>query len=119
MPEQRIILAIDPRLLREMLSRCFLKAANLNVVQEITNNKALPIAIEDTDAEWVIISLPTDSQLPDWVNHYMNEHPLVRIVAISANGDRVKMKSQDQEEYLVDLSLKDLIHILESSPESV
>ena len=113
MPEQRIILANGSRLLHEMLNRILYKTVNLQVVKEIKDHNKLPNAIENSDAEWVIISLPVESTMPEWVDHYIVEHPRVRFMAVAQDGSWVKTKwMESHEEELDNLSLKDLIHIL-------
>jgi hypothetical protein len=113
MSEQRIILANGSRLVHEMLNRILLKTENLEVVQEIANHKRLPAEIEESDAEWVVLSLPEDSNLPEWVDTYIVNHPQVRFMAIANDGSWVKTKWLEyHEEELNNLSLKDLIHIL-------
>jgi DNA-binding NarL/FixJ family response regulator len=113
MAEQRIILANGSRLLREMLNRILIKTVNLKVVQEITNHENLPTAIEKPNAEWIIMSLPVDDNLPEWTDTYMVDHPKVRFMAVANDGSWVKMKwLESHEEELDNLSLKDLIHIL-------
>ena len=86
MSEQRIILANGSRLLREMLNRILLKTENLEVVKEITDRDTLPTAIEEPDAEWVIMSLPVDNKLPEWTDNYIIDHPHVRFMAVAADG---------------------------------
>ena len=118
MPAKRIILADGSRLLREMLHRVLYKAENLEVVQEVTNYKDLPSAIEQFDPEWVIMSLPSDHVIPDWVDHYIASRPSVRFLAVSTDGSKIKMRwLEPHEEDLGDLSLKDLLHILEKDPQ--
>lgn len=118
MSEQRIILANGSRLVREMLNRILLKTENLEVVQEIGNHKMLPAEIEKSDAEWIILSLPVENNLPDWVDDYIVEHPKVRFMAIANDGSWVKTKWLEyHEEKLDNLSLRDLIHILGGSVE--
>lgn len=113
MSEQRIILANGSRLLHEMLNRILIKTGNLRVVQEINNHEHLPTAIETSDAEWVIMSLPADSSMPEWVDNYIVDHPHVRFMAVAADGSWVKTKwLESHEEELDNLSLRDLIHIL-------
>jgi DNA-binding NarL/FixJ family response regulator len=113
MSEQRIILANSSRLLREMLNRILHKTENLEVVQEITDHKKLPTEIEKSDAEWVIMSLPGDRGLPEWVDHYIVDHPHVRFMAVANDGSWVKTKwLESHEEELDNLSLKDFVHIL-------
>jgi hypothetical protein len=113
MSERRIILANSSRLLREMLNRILHKTDNLEVVQEVTDHKKLPIEIEKSDAEWVIMSLPVDRAIPGWVDHYIVDHPDVRFMAVANDGSWVKTKwIENHEEELDNLTLKDLIHIL-------
>ena len=118
MPAKRIILADGSRLLREMLHRVLYKADNLEVVQEVTNYRDLPSAIEQFDPEWVIMSLPSDHVSPDWVDTDIAHRPSVRFLAVATDGSRIKMKwLEPHEEDLGDLSLKDLLHILERDPQ--
>jgi len=113
MSDQRIILANSSRLVREMLNRILRKTKNLEVVQEITDHENLPTEIEKSDAEWVIMSLPTDHTMPEWVDTYIVDHPRIRFMAVANDGSWVKTKwLESHEEDLDNLSLKDLVHIL-------
>jgi len=115
---KRIILADGSRLLREMLHRVLYKADNLEVVQEVINYEDLPSAIEQFDPEWVIMSLPSDHVIPHWVDNYITNHPSVRFLAVSTDGSKIKMKWLERhEEDLGDLSLQDLIQLLERDPQ--
>jgi DNA-binding NarL/FixJ family response regulator len=118
MSEQRIILANSSRLLREMLNRILLKAEHLKVVQEVTDHNDLPAIIEQREAEWILMSLPVDGQLPEWTKTFLRDHPRMRIMTFAPDGSWVRMKWLEiHEERLTDLSLQDLIHILESNPD--
>ena len=113
MTEQRIVLANGSRLVHDMLNRILLKTKNLEVVQEIANHKKVPTEIDKVDAEWIIMSLPVDSEMPEWVSNYIIDHPRVRFMAVANDGSWVKTKwLESHEEELDNLSLKDLIHIL-------
>ena len=113
MSEKRIILANGSRLVREMLNRILHKTENLEVVQEISNQEKLPNEIEESDAEWVIMSLPVDRGMPEWVDKYIVTHPNVRFMAVATDGSWVKTKWLEyHEEQLNNLSLKDFLHIL-------
>jgi len=117
---QRIILVNSSRLLREMLHSVFGKAEHLQVVREVGDQEESPAAIEELEAEWLVISLPLDMGLPDWVDRYISKHPFTRLLAVSTDCSKVKMKwLEAHEENLEDLSLNDLIHILESDPSDL
>jgi hypothetical protein len=118
--DQRIILANVPRLLRDMLNRILLKTEHLKVVQEITEYDNLPTTLEQNEAEWVIMSLPADKQIPEWADSFMKRNPLIKIMALSSDGSWIKMKwLESREQDLTDLSLKELIHILEGNTTSI
>ncbi|MBI3151358.1 MAG: hypothetical protein HYZ21_04455 [Chloroflexi bacterium] len=118
MSVQRIILANSSRLLREMWKRILLKTRHVEIVQEVTDQDKLPAAIEKREAEWVVISLPMDSPMPGWMDVYMKEHPHTQIMAFSSDGRWVKMKRMERhEEDISDLSLQELIRILEGTSE--
>lgn len=120
MADQRIILANSSRLLREMLNRALLKSRNLKVVKEVVDRAALQVALEGQPAEWLIMSLPEDKQIPAWIDAFMKEHPLIRIMAFAADGSRIRMKwIESREQDLSGLSLKELIRLLESPPGDV
>lgn len=116
MPDTRItciILVDGSRLLVEMLNRVFLKTDHLDVIQ-VADHNDLPSAIDKQEAEWVIASLPADEPEPDWIDAFMRRHPHVRLLTISAGGSLIKMKwVESREEDISDISLPELIHILE------
>jgi DNA-binding NarL/FixJ family response regulator len=117
MTKQRIILANSSRLLREMLNRILRKTDSLKVVREVSDQKDLPDAIQQDDAEWLIMSLPEDEKMPEWVDVYMMEHPSLHILTVSPDGGRVRLRwLESHEEDLVDPSLDDLILVLEQDP---
>jgi hypothetical protein len=98
-----------------MLNRLLRKTHHFDVVQQISDPKKLPSAIEKFEAGWVIMSLPQDNKMPDWMDSYLMKHPLVRFLTISQDGSQVKMKwMESREKQFNDPSLEDLIHVIES-----
>ena len=117
MSEQRIVLANGSRLLRDMLKRIMFKSDQLEVVREVTDQKELPSVIESTNPQWVIVSLSFDNVIPPWVDSFMVSHPSVRFMGLASDGSKVRMKWLEvHEQELNELSLNELIHILESKP---
>ena len=117
MPEQRIVLANGSRLLREMLKRILFKSDKLEVIREVHDPRELPSLIEDTNPEWVIVSLAYDDSLPAWVDTFMAAHPSVRFMALAADGSKIKVKWLEvHEQDLESLSLDELLRLLESKP---
>ena len=117
MSAQRIILVNCSRLLSDMLHTIFSKEDHLDMVQDAGNYQALPSAIETSEAEWVIMSLHSDENIPGWVDRYIATHPSIRFLAIFLGSNKVKLKSLEYEEDLEDLSLSGLMRILEGHPQ--
>ena len=113
MPAQRVILINAARLLGDMFRTIIYRSDYLELVQEFHVNEELPSAIEKSEAEWVILSLPSNKSIPEWVDKYIAKHPSMRFLVIFPGSSKVKLKNLDYEEDLEDLSLDDLIQILE------
>ena len=112
----RVILANEPRLLREMLKRVFNKRFDLDVVAEVTNLSRLPVIIDRTHPQWVVVSLLPNGDFPSYALALPSLYPRVGLVAVAADGSRVKVKSGDLfERDLEGISLGDLLAILASS----
>ena len=110
MSTKRVILADGPRLLREMLFNALSKADQLEVVRELPNDKELSGVIQMNDPEWVIVPTSFNDHSHSWIQQY----PSVRFIFLSPTENYIKMKWQmSREENYSNLSLKDLIHILE------
>lgn len=117
MSAQRIILVNASRLLGDMIRTVIYRADHLELVQEIRGDEKFSPAIEKSEAEWVILSLPSDKSIPGWVNKYITKHPSMRFLAIFPGSSKVKLKWLDYEEDMEDLSLNDLLQILEGHPQ--
>ena len=114
MSTKRVILANNSRLLREMLHRVIDKTAQLEVVQELADQENLPSAIERLDPAWVIVSSRHEERAQHWLDARVAEYPAVRFLILSGDYSRLQIKSHAApEEYLADVSLQDLIQILE------
>lgn len=113
MQSHRIILANGSRFLHEMLKRVIEKTPDLQVVDEVADLTRLSPAIANTDAQWVIMSLPLDGEIPEVVKSLLIAHPSVRILAMATDGSQVRIKwLESHEEALDDLSLDELFAVL-------
>ncbi len=109
----RIILANGSRFLHEMLKRVIEKTPELEVVGEIADLARLSSTIAETEADWVIVSLPPDGKIPETVESSLTAHPSVRVLAVATDGNQVRIKwLESHEEPLGDVSLSELIAVL-------
>jgi DNA-binding NarL/FixJ family response regulator len=114
MSTKRVVLANNSRLLREMLHRVFDSTAELEVVQELADQENLPSSIERLEPAWVIVSSQPGEGAQRWLDARVAEHPAVRFLILSPDHRSMQIRVHAApEEHLADLSLQDLIHILE------
>jgi hypothetical protein len=141
MQSHRIIMVDGSRFLRELLKRVIAKTPGLQLVDEINDLARLSPAIEQTGAQWVVVSYPPNGKLPEAIEFSLAAHPSVRVLALATDGSQVKMKwvepresavavaadgsqvkmnwVESREEILDDLSLDELIAVLyEDGPEN-
>lgn len=113
MEPQQIILANEPRLLRKLLARVFEKTPGVKVVCEVGNLAELPSAVEQTDPQWMVVSLWQQGKLPDVIKSILVQHPSIKVMGMAANGSAIAIKCPEaQERPLSDLSLSDLLAVL-------
>jgi len=113
----RIILANQPRLLREMLSRVFATIPTLQVVGEVDNFLGLAELIPRVQAHWLIVTLDSEGHSPLRVSNPGTGLPTTSLMAISADGRQVEVQTAMADggvhQYILyDVSLAVLLAIL-------
>ena len=117
---KRIILADGSRLVREMLHHALNKAEQLQIVDEVSDHEGLSLSIEKFEPEWVIVPLPYSNSMRDWIEACITGHPAVGFVFLSPHQNQIRMRWQTScEEVFSDLSLKELIQILEKDLQHI
>jgi hypothetical protein len=113
MQTSRVILANEPRLLRGMLRRAVCGAPGLEVVGEVTDLARLPPLVNQSKAQWVVVSLWPDGLVPRAVQSLLVENSSLCILGIAADGSQARIKcAESPEKVLHNLSLGKLIAIL-------
>jgi DNA-binding NarL/FixJ family response regulator len=113
MPTRQVIVANEQRLLRDMLIRVIEKTPDFRAIVLNSGLTQLPELLERTEAQWVIVSLRPDGEIPEYVEQLLNEHPMTRFLAMAADGSELKMKwVVPHEQELENLSLNGLIEAL-------
>lgn len=87
----RIILAVETRLLRELLKRAITRSPFLKVVEEVSEGADLSAKVKRKEAEWVFVSLRPDGELPETAEILLANQPSVSIIAVAPDGSQVKL----------------------------
>jgi chemotaxis response regulator CheB len=110
---RRILLVTEPRLLREMVERVIEKAPGLQVVGEIDDMTDLVPMIEETGADWLVVFLAPDEELPAGVQELLTSHPSVRVLVFASDGSQIEMKWVEFHAKALDrINLEELISVL-------
>ena len=118
MGTHQIILANEPRLLRGLLSCALAKQPRLDVVEEVEQVDRLPAVVEREDAEWVVVSLWPDGEIPGFLVSLLQEHAPLSLLGIAGDGSEVRIvRSEFSEERLGDVSLADLVAVFRGERE--
>jgi len=115
MSTKNIILVIPSRLMRGLLKRALNKAENLVVVETISDPEFLPNTLWEKDIDWIIVSSEDCHGLPEWIDEFVNSHPTVCIIALTAKGTSVNINwLNNTDEEIRDISLEELLTLLEA-----
>ena len=87
----RVILAVAPRLLREMLTRVIRRSPHLQLAAQLADSQGLLALLERTDAQWVILSLASDGSIPLLAEDLLAAHPAVNVLAMASDASQVKV----------------------------
>jgi DNA-binding NarL/FixJ family response regulator len=115
MQMSRVILANEPRLLRDMLRRALTRAPGLEVVGEVTDPAELSSLISQSEAQWVVVSMWPEGTVPSAIRSLLTGCSALRILGLAADGSQAKITcSQCDQDTRGGLSLDELIDILEA-----
>ena len=119
--KKRIILANSSRLVRDMLEKTIKKTPGLELVSNVENLSEFPEALMRIEADWAIVLLPPDEQIPDLVEKAINEHHSMRFLLMGVDGSHARMMwNEPHEVALEEKSLPELLRLLRQDlPERI
>ena len=84
----RVLLANRPEALRISLATLLQQQSDIEVADTVLDLKELLIAVEDTQADVVVLTLPDSGEIPGICSHLLYEYPQLLILALSSARDR-------------------------------
>ena len=111
--QQRIILVNDSRLMRDMLKKVIKKSPGLEIVTELSDLADLPETARRTKADWAIVLLQPDQEVPDLLDRVIQEQPCMRLLLMGVDGSHARMKWNEPHEVALDeKNLGELLDVL-------
>jgi DNA-binding NarL/FixJ family response regulator len=83
----RVILAVEPQMLRGLLEDAIAAQPDIDVVGEANGLVELLLAVRATGANVVICTWPDAGEVPGICTHLLSENPELRIIGIAAEGE--------------------------------
>jgi chemotaxis response regulator CheB len=100
----RVLVAIYPRLMRELILTTFADQPDIEVVGEVTEESAIPGEVERTSPDFLVISLNSQEQRPQVCDTVLLRRPEMRIIAVDPEHNysvhywvSLKIQSNDVE----------------------
>lgn len=84
----RILVANQPRLMRELIRDTLAEQTGVEIVGEVHNDSDIPARVKETRPHLVLIALETPEKRPTVCDVVLREHPEVRILAIASEENR-------------------------------
>ena len=79
----RVMVANQPRLIRELVAGTISDQPDINVVGEIQQENELENAVEEMRPDVLIVALDRSNQLPAACESILRSHPRMRIIALA------------------------------------
>lgn len=93
--ELQIIMANQPRMLREMLGKILSRHTHVNVIGEVLVTSRLPLIIEVFHPDWIVLTLRRNGAFPDIADVLIADYPETGILAIDACGEQARARYGD------------------------
>lgn len=111
----QILVANEPRLLRQMLSKVLNRPSEVNVIGQVTSTSRLPLLVQLLHPDWVVLTLCENGSFPGMADKLSSVDPEVSILGVTENGDHVRARSRFGEMTLNSLALDELVALIGDS----
>jgi DNA-binding NarL/FixJ family response regulator len=79
----RVLVANQPRLMRELIIGALTDQPDIEIVGEVTNDAEIPSLVSEILPDLVVISLDQSGRRPVLCDTILHQHPTVRIIAVA------------------------------------
>jgi len=81
----RVLVANRPRLMRDIVLATISDQPDIVIAGEVTEERELEKAVEDTRPDFLIVALSSGDKLPNICYSILEKHPHMRIIAIASD----------------------------------
>jgi len=84
----RILVANQPRVMRELLLATLAERGDIEIVGEVSNEAEIPASVKRTAPDLLVISLDELGQRPRICDTVLRAHPDLKIIAVASEHNR-------------------------------
>ena len=112
----RVLVANQPRLLRELILSTFADQPDIEIVGEVTDESEISAKVSTTAPNFVVIALDDPNKRPTICDDLLREHPQLRVIAVAARKESVVYywASLDIHSSNIEASEEGILNILRS-----
>ena len=81
----RVLVAIRPRLMRELILNTFADQPDIEIVGEVADEAEVPAAVDNSSPDFLVLSQDDILHRPSICDLVLRRHPGLRIVAVAPN----------------------------------
>jgi DNA-binding NarL/FixJ family response regulator len=85
----RVLVANQPRLLRELILSTFADQPDIEIVGEVADESEISATVSTTTPNFVVIALDDPNKRPAICDDLLRDHPNLRVIAVAARKESV------------------------------
>jgi DNA-binding NarL/FixJ family response regulator len=85
----RVLVANEPRLMRELVMATISDQTDIEIVGEVLEKSEIASAVETTQPDFLIIALDRSRRLPSYCELILRDHPHIKVLAVSMESSNL------------------------------
>ena len=85
----RVLVANQPRLMRELVMATISDQTDIEIVGEVSEKSGIASAVETTQPDFLIIALDRSRRLPFYCELILRDHPQIKVLAVSMESSNL------------------------------
>jgi len=85
----RVLVANQPRLMRELVMATISDQTDIEIVGEVLEKSDIASAVETTQPDFLIIALDRSRRLPSYCELILRDHPQIKVLAVSMESSNL------------------------------
>ncbi len=112
MPKIRVLVANQPRLMRDLVRATISDQADIEVLGEVEDDTKIAQAVAETEPDFVIIGLDKPDRRPAICDYLLVHHPLVKVLAVASGHENSVFFWSDIQSAVIESSEEGILNTI-------